>query len=60
MTARARFTQADVARTVRAVASAKVQAAIIISPDGTIRIEPVGTSTAPPAEPVAPKREFML
>jgi hypothetical protein len=60
MTARARFTQADVARTVRAVASAKFPAAIIISPDGTIRIEPVGTSPAPAPEPVAQKREFVL
>jgi hypothetical protein len=53
MTARARFTQSDVTRTVRAVAAAKVLAAIIISPDGTIRIEPFGSSPAPAPEPVA-------
>jgi hypothetical protein len=60
MTRPARFTQSDVARTVRAVAAAKVQASIVISPDGTIRIEPLHASTAAPAEPVACKREIVL
>lgn len=60
MTRPARFTEADVARTLRAAAKAKVHAAIIISPDGTIRIEPVGTSAAPTPEPVAHEREIVL
>lgn len=60
MTRPARFTQADVARTVRAVAAAKMQAAIVIAPDGTIRIEPVTPSPQSPPEPVARKREIVL
>ena len=57
MTARARFTQADVARTVRAVAAAKLRAEIVIAPDGTIRIVPVDQSQP---QPVAPKRDIVL
>lgn len=53
MTRPARFTQADVARTVRAVAAAKMQAEIAIAPDGTIRILPLTSSPQSPSEPVA-------
>ncbi|KRE00096.1 hypothetical protein ASE63_08320 [Bosea sp. Root381] len=34
----AKVTQADIARTVRAVAQARVQAVIEVAPDGTIRV----------------------
>ncbi len=34
----AKITQADIARTVRAVAQARVQAVIEVAPDGTIRV----------------------
>jgi hypothetical protein len=53
MTARARFTQADITRAVRALKAENFQPAVILSPDGTVRIEPVGPSIAPPAERVA-------
>lgn len=47
---RANVTQADIARVLRAVAQAKVQATIEIDPDGTIRIKlgPPDTSQADP------------
>jgi acylphosphatase len=34
----ARVTQADIARTVRAVAQARVKAVVEVAPDGTIRV----------------------
>lgn len=37
----ARLTQADVARVLRAVAQTGTRVAVQISPDGTIRLEPV-------------------
>lgn len=37
----ARVTQADVARVLRAVAQTGTKMAVHISPDGTIRLEPV-------------------
>lgn len=53
MTVRARITQADIKRAVRALKAENFQPAVILFPDGTVRIEPVDTSTAPPAKPVA-------
>jgi hypothetical protein len=48
----ARFTQADVARAIRAVEQTGARMAVEIGPDGTIRIVPV--SDAPRIPPVAP------
>jgi hypothetical protein len=47
MTSRARVTQSDMARAVRAAHSAPVPCVVEIAPDGTIRIVPV--EQAPPA-----------
>jgi hypothetical protein len=47
---RAKVTQADIARALRAVAQAKVQATIEIDPNGTIRIK-LGPPDAASAEP---------
>lgn len=47
---RGKVTQADIARALRAVAQAKVQATIEIDPDGTIRIK-VGPPDASRVEP---------
>jgi hypothetical protein len=58
MTARARVTQSDMARAVRAAHSAPVPCVVEIAPDGTIRIVPV--EQAQPVKPVATKREIVL
>jgi hypothetical protein len=60
MTKPARFTQADIARVVRAAGSRIIE----IAPDGLIRILPAPqpaeqTQDAEP-EPVAPQREIVL
>jgi hypothetical protein len=47
MTSRARVTQSDMARAVRAAHSAPVPCVVEIAPDGTIRIVPV--EQVPPA-----------
>lgn len=47
MTARARVTQGDMARAVRAAHSAPVPCVVEIAPDGTIRIVPVDRAIIP-------------
>jgi hypothetical protein len=47
MTNRARVTQGDMARAVRAAHSAPVPCVVEIAPDGTIRIVPVDPSPRP-------------
>lgn len=39
----ARITQAEIARAIRAVAQVGMPAAILIEPDGTIKIVPIAT-----------------
>lgn len=58
MTSRARVTQSDMARAVRAAHSAPVPCVVEIAPDGTIRIVPV--EHAQPVKPVAIKREVVM
>ena len=53
----ARFTQADVARTIRAAKQAGA-GAVELLPDGTIRIRLDGSEK--PALPVGPDREVVL
>jgi hypothetical protein len=53
----ARFTQADVARTIRAAKQAGA-GAVELLPDGTIRIRLDGSEK--PAQPVEPDREVVL
>ena len=53
----ARFTQADVARTIRAAKQAGA-GAVELLPDGTIRIRLDGPEN--PARPVEPGREVVL
>ena len=53
----ARFTQADVARTIRAAKQAGA-GAVELLPDGTIRIRLEGSEK--PALPVRPDREVVL
>lgn len=43
----AKVTQADIARTVRAVAQARVKAVVEVAPDGTIRVH-IGENAAAP------------
>lgn len=58
MTARARVTQGDMARAVRAAHSAPVPCVVEIAPDGTIRIVPA--DLVQPVKPVAIKREVVM
>jgi hypothetical protein len=58
MTTRARVTQSDMARAVRAAHSAPVPCVVEIAPDGTIRIVPV--EQALPVKPVAIRREVVM
>ena len=53
----ARFTQADVARTIRAAKQAGA-GAVELLPDGTIRIRLDGSEK--PVQPVEPDREVVL
>jgi hypothetical protein len=53
----ARFTQADIARTIRAAKQAGV-GAVELLPDGTIRIRMEGSEK--PAQPVEPDPEVVL
>lgn len=46
----ARITQADIARTVRAVAQARVKAVVEVAPDGTIRVR-IGEDAQAQPEP---------
>ena len=46
----AKITQADIARTVRAVAQARVKAVVEVAPDGTIRVL-IGENAGLPPEP---------
>lgn len=59
----AKVTQADIARTVRAVAQARVRAVVEVMPDGTIRVimgEDAQTIASAAAKPVERKREIVL
>lgn len=58
----AKITQADIARTVRAVAQARVKAVVEVMPDGTIRVL-MGDDALrlkPVPEPVEPEEEIVL
>jgi hypothetical protein len=59
----ARFTQADIARAIRAVEQTGASMAVEIARDGVIRIVPYSAPPTPaneaPAEP-SPKRQFDL
>jgi hypothetical protein len=46
----ARFTQADIARALRAVGQTGARVAVEITPDGTIRIVPAGKGDASAAD----------
>lgn len=58
----AKVTQADIARTVRAVAQARVRAVVEVMPNGTIRVlmgeDAMRPSPAP--MPVEPEEEIVL
>lgn len=59
----AKVTQADIARTVRAVAQARVKAVVEVAPDGTIRVlmgENAQRSFEEAQKPVERKREIVL
>ncbi|MCV9940968.1 hypothetical protein OIU35_31845 [Boseaceae bacterium BT-24-1] len=59
----ARFTQADIARTVRAVAQARVRAVVEVALDGTIRVligEKLVESDAEPQVPVEEAEDVVL
>jgi hypothetical protein len=59
----AKVTQADIARTVRAVAQARVKAVVEVAPDGTIRVligENAGAATAALEMPVEQEEEVVL
>lgn len=50
----ARATQADIARALRAVAGSGLKMRVEITPDGTIRLEPVDAKEAPRFDRRAP------
>lgn len=52
----AKVTQADIARTVRAVAQARVKAVVEVAPDGTIRVI-IGESAQIEHTPSSPRLE---
>lgn len=59
----AKVTQADIARTVRAVAQARVRAVVEVMPNGTIRVimgEDAQMTAGAAAKPVERKREIVL
>lgn len=59
----AKVTQADIARTVRAVAQARVKAVVEVAPDGTIRVligENADIQAASPEMPVEQDEEVVL
>ena len=59
----AKITQADIARTVRAVAQARVRAVVEVMPDGTIRVimgDDAAAVVSPATKPVEKKREIVL
>lgn len=59
----AKVTQADIARTVRAVAQARVKAVVEVMPDGTIRVLMGSEAEAivnAAGKPVEKKREIVL
>lgn len=59
----AKITQADISRTVRAVAQARVKAVVEVAPDGTIRVligGNAGRIAAAPEVPVEPEEEVVL
>lgn len=59
----AKVSQADIARTVRAVAQARVKAVVEVSPDGTIRVligENAGLQPEPPQIAVEQDEEVVL
>ena len=59
----AKVTQADIARTVRAVAQARVRAVVEVMPDGTIRVimgDDAAAAVSPATKPVEQKRKIVL
>ncbi|UQS95249.1 hypothetical protein Pam5_33 [Pseudanabaena phage Pam5] len=58
----AKVTQADIARTVRAVAQARVKAVVEVMPNGTIRVLMGDDALRPKPvpEPVEPEEEIVL
>lgn len=59
----AKVTQADIARTVRAVAQARVKAVVEVAPDGTIRVligENAGLAAGPTQMAVEQEEEVVL
>ncbi|WP_296583068.1 hypothetical protein [Xanthobacter sp.] len=56
----ARFTQADIARALRAVLKARAKAFIEVLLDGTIRITPLGAEAGESPPPAEPEREIIL
>jgi hypothetical protein len=59
----AKVTQADIARTVRAVAQARVKAVVEVAPDGTIRVligEKAADRDITPQVPVEEDEEVVL
>lgn len=58
----AKITQADIARTVRAVAQARVKAVVEVMPDGTIRVLMGDDALRPTPAPVKvePEEEIVL
>lgn len=58
----AKVTQADIARTVRAVAQARVKAVVEVMPNGTIRVLMGEDAMKPPPAPtpVEPEEEIVL
>lgn len=56
----AKITQADIARTVRAVAQARVRAVVEVAPDGTIRVLMGDDAQRPAPIKVEPEEEIVL
>jgi len=57
MTARARFTQADIARALRAAAKIGRRMVVEVKPDGTLRIL---QEDEPPQKPTRERKEIVL
>lgn len=55
----AKFTQADIARVIRAVAQARVKAVVEVAPDGTIRVL-IGENVQQCSPPIEPDDETII
>jgi hypothetical protein len=56
----ARFTQADIARAIRAVRQAGAGMAVEVLPNGIIRISPQESGISPDSPPVEPDKPMVL